>query len=253
MTSSWVESRSASFVARHESSQEAAAGAVLEDLEGFRESLLGLFATLPPNVAVVIHPRPLMLALAAPWLPLARAFSAPAGRRYFAGWFARDEIHVLAPEALEARASGVEGSREALLRSPRHEYAHLVLGANNPALPPPFNPATFRRYIRMAWLCEGAASWLSGQVPHMRAAIARRMREGGRPAFPPGPRDALVLGGTVFSMLERERGAEACLELAGAHGRADCRRAITSAFDRPVAAVEHGWVDYLASFTLADR
>lgn len=222
---------------------------VLEDLEVFRESLAGLFDQLPPPVAVVIHPRPLMLALAAPWLPLARALSAPASRRYFAGWFARNEIHVLAPEALERRASGVEGSREALLRSPRHEYAHLVLGANNPALPPPFNPATFRRYVRMAWLCEGAAGWLAGQVPHMRAAIARRMREGGRPAFPPGARDALVLGGTVFAMLERERGRKACLELAQADRREASRRALAEAFGRPVAAVERGWVDYVASLT----
>ena len=245
----WTETRGEFFVARHESGQAAAARAVLEDLERFRGSLGGMFDELPPSVAVVIHPRPLMLALAAPWLPLARAFSAPAARRYFAGWFARGEIHVLAPEALERRASRVEGSREALLRSPRHEYAHLVLGANNPALPPPFNPATFRRYVRMAWLCEGAAGWLAGQVPHMRAAIARRMREGGRPAFPPAARDALVLGGTVFAMLERERGREACLALAQVRGREDSRRAIATAFGRPVASVERGWIDFLASLT----
>jgi hypothetical protein len=200
---------------------------------------------------VVIHPRPLMLALAAPWLPLAWAVSAPAGRRYFAGWFARDEIHVLAPEALGRRASGVPGSREALLRSPRHEYAHVVLGANNASLPPPFNPRTFSRYVRMAWLCEGAASYLAGQVPHLRAAIARRLREGGRPAFPPAARDALVLGGTIFAMLERERGREACADLARAPVRGGSRQAIEAAFGRPAAAVERGWVDYLAAVTMS--
>ena len=247
----WVETSSLSFVARHESAQADAAQTVLADLERFRAELEGLFDLVPGEVTVVIHPRPLMLALAAPWLPLARAVSAPAARRYFAGWFASGEIHVLAPAALEGRASGVPGSRKALLRSPRHEYAHLVLGANNPSLPPPFGPATFRRYVRMAWLCEGAATHLAGQVPHMRAAIARRLREGGRPVFPPAPRDALLLGGTVFGMLERERGAEACAELARTPERSRSRTAIESAFGRPAASVERGWTDYLASLSAA--
>ncbi len=247
----WVETSSLSFVARHESAQADAAQRVLDDLEAFRSELEGLFEEVPGEVSVVIHPRPLMLALAAPWLPLARAVSAPAGRRYFAGWFARGEIHVLAPPALERRASSVPGSRSALMRSPRHEYAHLVLGANNQSLPPPFGFATFRRYVRMAWLCEGAATHLAGQVPHMRAAIARRLREGGRPAFPPTARDALVLGGTVFAMLQRERGPAACAELARAPERPGSRKAIESAFGRPAASVERSWMDYLASLTAA--
>jgi hypothetical protein len=244
-----VETSSLSFLARHESGQAGAAQRVLDDLEAFRAELEGLFEHVPGEVSVVIHPQPLMLALAAPWLPLARAVSAPAARRYFAGWFARNEIHVLAPEALERRASGVPGSREALLRSPRHEYAHLVLGANNPSLPPPFGARTFRRYVKMAWLCEGGATYLAGQVPHMRAAIARRLREGGRPSFPPAPKDALVLGGTVFAMLEREGGREACAELARTSEEAGSRRAVEKAFGRPVASVERGWQDYLAGLT----
>src|ERR687894_185238 len=126
----WVETNSLSFTARHESTQDDAAQSVLGDLEDFRAAMAGLFEEVPGTVSVVIHPRTEMLVLAAPWLPLARAVSAPAGRRYFAGWFARNEIHVLAPEALERRASRVPGSRRALLRSPRYEYAHLVLGAN---------------------------------------------------------------------------------------------------------------------------
>lgn len=243
----WVETSSLSFVARHESAQADAAQRVLDDLEAFRAELEGVFERVPGDVSVVIHPQPVMLTLAAPWLPLARAVSAPAGRRYFAGWFSKGEIHVLAPAALERRASSVPGSRRALLRSPRHEYAHLVLGANNPSLPPPFSFATFRRYVRMAWLCEGAATHLAGQVTHMRAAIGRRLREGGRPAFPPAARDALVLGGTVFGMLERERGSDACVELACTPDASAPRKAIESAFGRPVASVERDWVDYVAS------
>lgn len=245
----WVETSSLSFVARHESAHADAAQRVLDDLESFRAELEGTFERVPGDVAVVIHPRPLMLALAAPWLPLARAASAPASRRYFAGWFADGEIHVLAPQALERRASRVEGSLSALLRSPRHEYAHLVLGANNESLPPPFGLATFRRYLRMAWLCEGGATYLARQVPHMRVAIARRLREGGRPAFPPAARDAMVLGGTVFGMLERERGRKACVELAMTPEWAGSQKAIETAFGRPVASVERGWIDYLAALT----
>ena len=245
----WVETSSLSFVARHESAQADAAQTVLADLEGFRAELDSLFDDMPGEVTVVIHPRPLMLSLAAPWLPLARAVSAPAARRYFAGWFAEGEIHVLAPEALERRASGVAGSRSALLRSPRHEYAHLVLGVNNASLPPPFGLATFRRYVRMAWLCEGGAAYLAGQVAHMRAAIARRLREGGRPAFPPAAKDALVLGGTVFDMLERERGELACVQLARTAERAGPREALEAAFGRPAASVERGWFDHLATLT----
>jgi len=68
----WVETASLSFVARHESSQADAAAGVLDDLEGFRAKLETMFDRVPGEVAVVIHPRPLMLAAAAPWLPLAR-------------------------------------------------------------------------------------------------------------------------------------------------------------------------------------
>lgn len=224
---------------------------MLADLEDFRRELEDLFDVVPGEVAVVIHPRPLMMNFAAPWLPLARLVSAPAGRRYFTGFFAAREIHVLAPAALERRASGVPGSREALIRTPRHEYAHLVIGANNATFPPPFSPATFRRYARSAWLCEGAASFFAGQVPLMRAAIVRRLREGRRPQFPPASRDALVLGGTVFEMLAGERGPEACADLARAPDTRSPRRSIEDVFGRPGAGVERDWASYLASFTAA--
>jgi hypothetical protein len=247
----WTETASLSFVARHEADDADAVATLLDDLESLRATLEGSFERIPGEIAVVVHPRPLMLSLAAPWLPLARLFSAPAGRRYFAGWFASGEIHVLAPAALERRASAVPGSREALLRSPRHEYAHLVLGANNPALPPPFSPASFRRYLEMAWLCEGGATHLAGQVGHMRPAILRRLREGGVPSFPPPARDAWVLGGTVFDLLERERGRSACLDLLECDSPEAARQAIADAFGRPTAAVERSWRDYLAEATAA--
>src|SRR3954471_2548620 len=124
----WVETYSPSFAARHDSDHADEAVQLLEDLELFRAELEEVFAGTPGEIDVVMHPRPAMLALAQPWLPLARRAAAPASRRYFAGWFSSSEIHVLAPPVLEERASGSEGSREPLLLTPRHEYAHLVVG-----------------------------------------------------------------------------------------------------------------------------
>ena len=215
---------------------------MLESLEAFREEVSGLFDRVPEEVAVVLHPRAWALTLAHPWLPLARIVAAPASRRYFAGWFTETDIHVLSSPALERRASKVPGSREALLLSPLHEYSHLVIGANNADLPPPFSPAAFRRYVRWAWLCEGGAVWLSGQTPYLRAAIVRRLREGGRPEFPPSARDAMLLGGTIFGMLEREGGPAAAVALAtsplGEHG---ARAVLVEAFGRPLAGLERDW------------
>ncbi|MBN1529809.1 MAG: hypothetical protein JW895_12170 [Thermoleophilaceae bacterium] len=220
---------------------------MLEDLEAFSAELAEIFEHVPLDIAVVMHARSISLSMAHPWLPLARRVAAPASRRYFAGWFGEREIHVLAPSALERRASNVPGSREALLLTPRHEYSHVVLGANNPDLPPPFSVARFRQYVRWAWLCEGAAAWLSGQTPLFRAAIVRRMREGGRPRFPPAPADAMLLGGTVFALLERRRGTHVAAALATSPLERGARGLIAEAFDRPVAAVERDWRDELSS------
>ncbi len=243
----WVESHSPAFSARHDSSRSDEANRVLDQLERFRAEVLDLFQSAPAEVAVVLHPRSVALTLAHPWLPLARMVAAPASRRYFAGWFAEGEIHVLGPEALERRASSVPGSREALLRSPQHEYSHLVIGANNPALPPPMSMASFRSYVRWAWLCEGAATWLAGQTPHLRPAIVRRLREGRRPEFPPAPPDAMLLGATVFSLLERQEGARAAAELATSPLDGGPRVLLAEAFGRQTAAVERDWRDELDS------
>jgi hypothetical protein len=242
----WVQTDSLSFSARHESEDVEAAVAILDDLEDFRDRLEVLFETTPGDVSVVIHARPGALAIAHPWLPVARLLAAPAARRYMAGWFAQDEIHVLAPAALRERAARVEGSREALTLSPLHEYAHLVIGANNPELPPPFTFRTFARYVRWAWLCEGAATHLSGQGPHLRAAILRRLREGDRPAFPPDARDAPLLGASVFRLLERERGAAACAALvSGRLSASGPQPTIERAFERPFGEVERTWRESL--------
>jgi hypothetical protein len=246
----WVETESLSFAARHESDDADAAAQVLDDLEGFRSKLSELFEVTPWDVAVVIHPSVLQLNLAQPWLPLARFAAAPASRRYFSGWFSSREIHVLSPDVLAQRASNVPGSREALQLAPLHEYAHLVVGANNPRLPPPFNPGSFRRYVQWAWLCEGAATWLSGQAQFLRAAVGRRLHEGGKPSFPPRARDAMLLGGSVFGLLERECGRKACVELASELHPQGGRAAIEGAFGARPAEVESEWRRYLTEMSL---
>lgn len=241
----WIETESRSFAARHEEDETGDVAALLDTLEDFRSELAERFERLPDEVAVIVHREPYQLTLAQPWLPLARAFAAPAARRYFAGWFSRHEIHVLSAQTLEERASGVEGSREALRLTPLHEYAHLVIGANNPGLPPPFTPRSFARYVRWAWLCEGAASFFSWQVDHLRPAIARRLHEGPKPSFPPSARDAPLLGGTVYSLLDEVAGEPACVELASSLHSGGARPAIERAFGQPFVEVEHAWRQHL--------
>jgi hypothetical protein len=248
----WVETSSDSFVARHESDDAEAVARLLDTLEAFRDELADRFEHAPGELAVVVHSRPFALDLAQPWLPLARFFAAPAARRYMAGWFSLTEIHVLGPEALEARASAVPGSREALRLEPLHELAHVFVGLNNPALPPPFTPRSFRSYLRSAWLCEGAATHLCGQTPYLGGAITRRMHEGSKPEFPPSARDAQLLGGTVFSLLHEVAGGEACVELARTPldgDRATASAAIERAFGRGRAQVEREWRAHLTGLT----
>jgi hypothetical protein len=242
----WVETQSPSFTARHDSRSADGAQQVLDDLERFRSDLEHRFPGTPGDIAVVLHSHYAQLALAQPWLPLAQLATAPAGRRYFGGWFARREIHVLAPERLRDRASSVPGSREALRLAPRHEYVHLVVGSGNPDLPPPFGPRSFRGYLRWAWLCEGAATYFSGQHPHLRPAIARRLREGAAPSLPPTARDATLLGGAVFSLLEEIAGRDACADLTRVPlGREPAEPVIERAFGRPLPAVKRAWQELL--------
>jgi hypothetical protein len=243
----WTETESLSFTARHEEADAGHVADLLGDLESFRKELGDLFEVTPEGVSVIVHAGPVALAMAQPWLPLARLMAAPASRRYMAGWFSSRDLHVLSPGALEERASPVEGSRDALMLSPLHEYAHQVIGANNPALPPPFNPGSFRRYLRWAWLCEGAATQLAGQTPFLRAAVARRLHEGEKPAFPPSARDAPLLGGTVLDMLEEERGAGAVARLASTRLGGAAGALLERAFDRPLFEVERDWRARLSS------
>jgi hypothetical protein len=243
----WVETVSPHFAARHELVDDDDVAGVLEMLEGTRDRLGEAFPVLPEDVEVIVHGSDAALAAAQPYLPLLRRMVAPAARRYLVGWFGAGSIHVLAPRVLAARASNVPGSREMNLLAPAALYAQLVVGANNSRLPPPFRMASFGRYVRWAWLQAGAAQWFSGQTAYVRPAIARRLREGPEPDFPPGVRDAHLLGGTIFDLLAREEGERACVRLASELPAGGAQQALRTAFHgRALKHTESTWRAHLA-------
>ena len=126
-----------------------------------------------------------------PLLPLAWLATAPAARRYVVGWAGRSELHVLAPGAAARRAPPTCRARREMLDARRRLPVRAAGDRREqPDLARVMPALRLRRELRWAWLLEGAARWFGGQTEHARPAIARRLREGGRPSFPPGPRDA---------------------------------------------------------------
>ncbi len=98
----------------------------------------------------------------------------------------------------------------------------------------------------------GSGQWLSGQTAHARPAIARRLREGRRPTFPPDLRDAWLLGGSVLGLLAREEGEQAVLRLIVEPPTSDPRRALERAFrGRSLTHSEGAWRSHLARMASA--
>jgi hypothetical protein len=120
-----------------------------------------------------------------------------------------------------------------------------VVAANNPELPPSWTPRRFARYLRWAWLVEGGAQYFARQVGLYRAAVIRRLRESSRPSFPPSRRDAVILGGTIFDLLENERGPEACERLVDGLLPGGTVPTLEDAFDARFRDIEEAWRDYL--------
>ena len=240
---SWTESSSPHFEARHEDADARGALAVLELLETTRASLARTFPRIPDEVTVVMHRSPLALSLAAPLMPLAWLACRRGSRRYLAGWCSLRTLYLLAPGPLEARASAVPESRDMLMLTPATLYAQLVMAANNRRLPPPLRP----RHVRWAWLVWGAAAHFSGQTTFARPAIARRLREQPAPRFPPAIGDAALLGGTVFDLLERERGSGAAISLAYTRPEGSAARVLERAFEgRSLIHTQGLWRAHLA-------
>jgi hypothetical protein len=154
------------------------------------------------------------------------------------------ELHILNDEYTDRRAAG-EDSLAALRGTAERLYAQIVIAANNPSLPPPWGPRKFVRYLRWAWLIEGGAQYFAGHTSLFRAAANTRIRGGKPPSFPPSPRDAILLGGTIFDLLERERGTDACSILISRLRREGPERAIALAFGTNSRRVEADWRRYL--------
>jgi hypothetical protein len=214
---------------------------VLAQLEYGRARLERLLEVELGELAVVLHGSPAQLDAAQPWLPVQRRMTAPAARRYVVGWAAERELHVLSPRLLAERASNVEGSLELLMLSPSALLARRALAERHPGFPPPLGPRRLARWMRAAWFLEGAAQWLSGQTRHVRPAVARRLREGAAPAFPPGRADALLLGGTVFDLVAREEGERAAVDAV----RAGPDRALQAFGGRSARHTEAAWRSHL--------
>jgi hypothetical protein len=168
------------------------------------------------------------------------------------GWAGRSVIHMLEPGLLRGRASSVPGSAEMLEYGAACLYARRVVIASNKDLARVMPALRLRRELRWAWLLEGAARWFGGQTAHARPAIARRLREGGPPSFPPGPRDAALLGGTVIDLLAREEGAQAAAQFACSLHRQGPRAALSQAFGgRALAHTEGAWRSHLSRLASA--
>lgn len=240
----WIETDSLSFTARHDDADTGCAQRILDRLEELRLRLEERFDEVPGDVTVVIHDNPAWLSAAHPLLPAVRWTAAPAGRRYLAGWPMVGEIHLLSDEWMERRAGG-EDSARALMGTAERVYCQLVLAANNDRLPPMWTPRRFLTYQRWAWLYEGAAQYFSGQVSLYRPAVITRLREGERPRFPPSRRDAVILGGTVFDLLDRHRGHEACSMLAARTRKEGAESSLEMAFEARIGEIERGWRRHL--------
>jgi hypothetical protein len=236
----WIETDSLSFTARHDDADLAGAHRVLDALEDLRLRLEDRFAEVPGSVTVVLHDNPAWLSFAHPLLPAVRWSAAPAARRYLAGWPMAGEIHTLNDSWMERRSAG-EDSLRALRGTAERMYCQIVLAANNDQLPPMWTPQRFLTYLRWAWLIEGAAQYFTGQTSLFRAAVITRLREGERPAFPPSRRDALILGGTVFDLLERHKGPDACVRLALRLHRQGPQGNLELAFEARMREIERAW------------
>jgi hypothetical protein len=210
----WVESSTEHFDARHELAGAVGAEAVLELLESTREQLSSVFTTTPKRVSVILHATPTALALTAPPVAALWLGTTGAARRYIVGWAAPGKLHLLAPSALERRSARIKDSHDMLMLAPAALYAQLVIAQSNPGLAPSLRPLGLRERLRWSWLIWGAAQHFSGQSAFARAAIAYSLHEQPMPRFPPTAREAPLLAGSVFDLLERERGTAATVELA---------------------------------------
>jgi hypothetical protein len=212
-----------------------------------------LFARAPPRITVVLHGGVGALTLSNPLLGTLRLLTEPTGRHLVAGWTGREELHLLSPAALAAADGGkVSGTRESGRLTAGVLYARRTIAENRSDLIGRPTPLRLARELRGAWLLEGASRWLAGQSAHARPAVARRLRDGRRPAFPPGLRDAPLLGPTVIELLVREAGEAAAVELAVGGGNRG-GEGLERAFGARLVSIEGEWRSHLAQLASRER
>ncbi len=105
----------------------------------------------------------------------------------------------------------------------------------------------FVRYLQWAWLIEGSAQYYARGTSDFRAAVLRRLSEGDPPACPPSTREAVILGGSIFALLERERGAAACDLLVSRLPKSGPESALETAFDASLSDIEAAWRDHVTA------
>src|SRR4051794_41916271 len=103
---------------RHDERDAEDAERVLAQLEHARPRLQRRLGGEIGELSVVLHSSCAQLDAAQPWLPLLRARTAPAARRYVVGTATAAELHVLAPRVVAQGASSVQGSLELPLPLP---------------------------------------------------------------------------------------------------------------------------------------
>lgn len=250
----WVESTSPSFRARHHIEDADSADRVLYGLEETRAQLEYVFPRIPQGLTVVLHGGAFALAFANPLLPVIWTLATPASRRYIAGWAGSHELHVLSPEALDARAANIEGSKAMLAKTPSALYAKRVITENSRLLSKATAPKRASLELRWAWLLDGGARWFANQTEHARPAIARRLRERPSPCFPPSLRDAALLGQTVIDLLARTEGEDAAAHLITRLGAASARPLLAEAFGvRSLRKLEQAWRAHLLRLADPER
>jgi hypothetical protein len=249
----WVESFSASFRCRHSEADASDAARLLALLERTRDELARVFPRTVEELTVVIHDSPASLLAANPLVGVTWSTSAPAARRYLAGWVGHHELHVLAPTLLARRASNVIGSAQMLALAPASLYARRVIVECNDELHSARRPARTVAALRWAWMLDGGSRFFSGESAHARGAIRRRLHEGRRPSFPPSLRDAPLLGGTVIDLIAREQGVDAAAQFVMALHPQGSRAALVEVFrGRTLVHTEGAWRAHLARLASGD-
>ncbi len=103
----WIETTSLTFTARHEEGDRSYAEELLDRLEDLSLKLEDRFEVVPGDISIVIHPSPVWLTAAHPFLPFVRYAAAPAGR-----------VNPCRMQPLRNRCGGTTTREAELLRGP---------------------------------------------------------------------------------------------------------------------------------------